>query len=35
MHSAVAGDDLSISLLSSGWYILRTHCDTLRKFNEQ
>ena len=33
MHSAVAGDDndLSISLLSSGWYILRNHCDTLRK----
>ena len=33
MHMAVAGDDndLSISLLSSGWYILRNHCDTLRK----
>jgi hypothetical protein len=35
--SAVAGDEhnLSASLLSSGWYTLRTHCDTLRKFNEQ
>ena len=33
MHTAVAGDDndLSVSLLSSGWYTLRTHCDTLRK----
>ena len=33
MHIAVAGDDndLSVSLLSSGWYTLRTHCDTLRK----
>ena len=33
MHIAVAGDDndLSVFLLSSGWYTLRTHCDTLRK----
>ena len=33
MHTAVADDDndLSVSLLSSGWYTLRTHCDTLRK----
>ena len=33
MHTAVAGDDndLSVSLLSSGWYTLSTHCDTLRK----
>ena len=33
MHTAVAGDNsgLSVSLLSSGWYTLRTHCDTLRK----
>ena len=33
MHTAVAGDDndLSVSLLSSGWYTLRTHCDTQRK----
>ena len=33
MHTAVADDDndLSVFLLSSGWYTLRTHCDTLRK----
>ena len=33
MHTAVADDDndLSVSLLSSGWYTLRTHCDTLHK----
>ena len=33
MHTAAADDDndLSVSLLSSGWYTLRTHCDTLRK----
>ena len=33
MHIAAAIDDndLSVFLLSSGWYTLRTHCDTLRK----
>ena len=34
-YSSSHDNDLSVSLLGCGLYTMRTHCDTLRKFNEQ